>query len=255
MGYPKLLFDNRFSDAAPVASDTAAGNYAAANVNDARSYTWWKGLAMPCYLRVHNAALKPVDYALILGHDMFTQGATLEVRGSTDNFVTSNVLIATVTPTSNDPFLVEFAAATYLDLEFNFTGPTNPSIAMALLGSAFVMPKFISSGFDPIGRSVIGQANANEEGNPLGKIINFEARQQSLQFANVTYAWLRATWLPAWNSYLRASPFILAWDSVNYPAELAYLTMDDGSGNAGFSSPHKPGGLVDLSFNVYGAAS
>lgn len=250
MGYPKLLFDNRFSDAVPVASDIAAGNYAAANVMDMRPYTWWKGASMPASLTVNCGAAKAADFALIYGHDLFTQGATLEVRGSTDNFVASSVLVATVTPANNNPFLVEFASASYPYWRFNFTGVTNPSIAVAVLGAALVMPKFLTGGFDPLARTAMLQANNNDNGQPLGKIIDFEQFKQTLQFGNVTWTWLRSVWQPAWRSNLRGAPFVFAWDSVNYPTELYLVTAGDT-----YSTPHQQGVLANLQFDISGVGT
>lgn len=249
MGYPKLFFDNRFADATPVASTTAAGNFAAANVADMRPYTWWKPTALPATLTVDCAGAKAADSALIYGHDLHTQGASIEIRASTDNFSASDVLIDSLTPASDDPFLLEFASASYRYWRLKITGTTMPSLAIVVIGAALVMPKYLSSGYDPIGRTMIGQTNNNENGQPLGKIIDFEQRKQTPQFANVSWSWLRTTWQPAWNSNLRASPFIFAWDSVNYPAELDLLTMGDA-----YAAPHKPGGLCDLSFDVMGVA-
>lgn len=249
MGFPKLFFDNRFADAVPVASSTAAGNFAAANLADMRPYTWWKSGAMPAWFTVDCGVAKAANYALLYGHDLHTQGATLEVRASTDNFAASNVLLGTVTPSSDDPFLLEFATVNYRYWRFYFTGATNPSIAIALIGSAFVMPKYMSKDFDPLARNVVQLSNQNENGQPLGKIIDFEQYKQTLQFINVSWSWLRATWQPAWRSNLRGSPLIFAWDSVNYPAELYLVTTGDH-----YSTPHQTGLLAGLSFDVSGVA-
>lgn len=251
MGMPKLFFDNRFANGIPVATNTSPGNYAAANVADMRPYTWWKAASLPASLSVDCASAKAADFALIYGHDLFTQGATLEVRASSDNFVASNVLIATVTPTSNDPFLLEFASASYRYWRITITGATanKPAIAMAMIGAAFVMPRYMQVGFDPLTRAVKQTANNNDNGQPLGKIIQFESWKQTLQFM-VTWAWLRATWQPAWRDHLRGSPFIFAWDSANYPKEFHLVSAGDG-----YQAPHKPGAWADLRFDVSGVAT
>lgn len=249
MAYPKLLFDNRFADATPAASVTAAGNYNVANVADLRPYTWWKGAAMPAYYTVDCGVAKAADFVLIYGHDMHTQGSTLEVRGSTDNFATSNVLVVSVTPASDDPFLVEFAATSYRYWRHKFTGANAPSIAIALTGAAFVMPKYLSSGFGPLDREVVSESNDNDNGHPLGTIIDFELYQQTLQFENVSWNWLRNSWLPAWRSNLRGSPFVFAWDSVNYPAELRLVRA-----GKKFTGPHQAGSIASLSFDIQGVA-
>lgn len=252
MGYPKFLFDNHFNDAAPVASTTAAGNYAAANVADMRAYTWWQPTALPATLTVDCGAAKAADYLAIYGHDLHTQGATVEVHGSTDNFVASDVLIGTVVPASDDPFLLEFASANYRYWRLRITGgATMPSLAIVLIGVALVMPHHLPVGFDPRGRDVISQSNSNENGQPLGTLIDFEQMTKTLKFT-VPQVWIRSDWEPAWKSNLRGAPFIFAWDSVNYPAELQLFKVP---ANSGFQAPHNAGSMAVLSVDVIGVAT
>lgn len=249
MNLPKLLFDNRFNDAAVVASSTAAGNYAAANIADMRSYTWHKPTALPLTYRVDCGAAKAADYSLIYGHDLYTQGASVEVRGSADNFATTT-LLASGTPSSNNPYLLEFASASFRYWEIVITGTTMPSIAIAMIGAALVMPRYLGSGFDPLGRSLVQQSNNNDNGHPLGKIIEFERWQQTVSFGLVSWSWLRTVWQPAWRSKLRGSPFVVAWDSANYPAELQLVTAGDN-----YQTPHQTGALATLQFDVSGVAT
>jgi len=436
MGLPKLLFDNRFADAVPVASTTAAGNYAAANIADLRPYTWWKPTALPATLTVDCGSAKAADYALVYGHDLGSKGGSIAIEGSTDNFVNSIDRMVLTQPANDDPFLMEYASGAYkywrakiwgghnlfinseeiaydaleaagdvlnrdtgigmsggatadnfvvgttsaihrirpipliqmnsgsvyshswylrptgitngkilgwtgtskLTMNFDLSGAgsvgapvvtggmvllgygiqlledgiykiwisitcgftagyqlmlyahspagaetwvgdgvsgielcgiqfenspnpstyiptagaavTNaPSIAMVLIGAAFEMPKYLGSGFDPVGRAAVQQSNSNENGHPLGKLVQFEKQKKQLRFANVTWSWLRNPWQPAWDSHLRSSPFIFAWDSVNYPAELQLVTSGDS-----YQGPHKPGSIADLSFEVSGVA-
>ncbi|MDO8413021.1 MAG: hypothetical protein Q7S51_04430 [Gallionellaceae bacterium] len=430
MGYPKLFFDNRFADAVPVAQSTASGNYAAANLADMRPYTWWKPASFSNYdqshaVSVNCGASKAADYALIYGHDLFTNQCQIAFDKSTDNFVSNIVTVALVTPTSDAPFMASFAnvsapywrfvllrinqlsyanefdnaywvkasvtitpntatatdgtttsdtatdadtgncgsiyrSVTGLDmtrtwraaidvlkdgvgmatrfcmLRLDFTGSTTqyygvkldtsngqilngdlaqladvavvddgthwrisvagkttdpanttitvrfypavgsgtlssssnvattgsagiwqmrldvadlPSVAIAIIGAAFVMPKYLSAGFDPKGKTSIQQSNNNDNGQPLGKIIDFKQWKQTLQFANVSWSWLRTFWDAVWESNLSGSPFVFAWDSVNYPAELYLVAAGDN-----YSTPHQQGGLATLSFDVMGVA-
>ena len=254
---PKFFYDNRLLDAAVSASSTATGNYAPANVNDMRPYTWWQGSAMPANLTVNCGSAKAANYALVYGHDLFTQGATCEVRGSTDNFASSNNLVASNTPADNNPFLIEFGSVSYQYWRLNFTGSTNPSIAIALIGTEFVMPVGLPFGFDPIGRMASLQANNNENGQPLGKVIDFEQWSQTLKFAGVTQSWMRSTFLPAWKSNLRGQPFVFGWDTGDYPAEI-YLcsagtgSVSGGSGAPGFTAVHDLPTTGDLVFDING---
>jgi len=74
---------------------------------------------------------------------------------------------------------------------------------------------------------------------------------KTLQFT-VPQAWIRSTFEPAWKSNLRGSPFGLAWDSVNYPAELQLVKVP---ANGGFKAPHNAGSMAVLSFDVMGVAA
>ncbi len=246
-GYPQILHDNRLDDATPVASTTATG-YDVLNLRDWRPYTWWKPTALPATVTVDCASPVAADYFLIWGHDLFTHGCTVELRGSTDNFVSSNVLIASKITTSNDPFFVAFTSVSFRYWRLNITGgATMPSIAIASIGTALDIHAYFASGFDPIGRDVIGQYNQSMSGHPLGKAIRYEEWSQTLNFENVTWSWLRATWQPAWSVHLRKEPFVLVWDSVDHADELRLVVAQNG-----YRTPHSTGSYANLSLDVMG---
>ena len=414
---PAFFYDNRLADATPVASSTYTGNYAAANINDMRPYTWHKFNALPGTYTVDCGLAKAADYALIYGHDLFTNNCYVEVRGSTDNFATSDVLVAYATPTSDAPFLISFSTVSYRYWRYSFfphknlltyseqfdntiwikesavvtanattapdgtatadkavittriycfdntgvlgtkvfsvyakaevgnvlsispagvvsivggstitinlttgaivsahvspnvvvtaaangfwrisilanvtvasgnttywqfgaiTGcylwgaqlesnsavqsyiPTTsaavsvpsspqPSTAIAMIGSRFSMPIQMPYGFDPMGRASQLQANNNENGYPLGKIIDYDKWMQTLNFNGVNQAWLRSTFLPAWNASLRGSPSVFGWNTGDYPAEL-YLVGTSGT----FKTSHDLPTTANLSFDING---
>lgn len=439
MGYPKLFFDNRFADAAPVASSTAAGNFNAANIADMRAYTWWQPSALPATITVDSGSAQAADYGLVYAHNLGSKGATIEWRGSNDNFVAEDVLLARRWCQDDRPQLAEFASTSYRYRRLKISGCANlhtnsenttyaaletsgdaltrdtgagmsggmtadkfvaganggvatfhrirptplanivagktycrswylraagltkinllewcstsqasitidlttqavvsgtpggtvpptglqygadvmpsgivrcwmsfvatvtasyqpmlylmdpgssfvgdgvsgveicgiqfeespnpstylatgaaavadmPSVAIAMIGVAFVMQKFLSEGFDPMGKKSIQQSNNNENGHPLGKIIDFKQKSQTLQFSSVTWSWLRSQWDPAWDKNISGLPVIIAWDSVNYPQELQLGTASDD-----YNTPHHQGGTADLSFGFSGVAT
>jgi len=92
---PKFLYDNRLNDGTPVASTTATGNYNVLNLLDFRPFTWWKPTSLPATVDVDSGVARAADYALIYGHDLHDAQVAVEVRGSTDNFAASDVLLAT----------------------------------------------------------------------------------------------------------------------------------------------------------------
>lgn len=244
MALPTIFYDNRFSNGTPVASSSAAG-FAAANVADWRAYTWWKPTALPATLTVDCGSARAADYALIHGHDLFSRGCTVEVRGSTDNFAASNVLVATVTPTSDDPLLVLFASTAYRHWRLRFTGAAVPTLAIAAIGARLELPAWLPQPFDPLGRQIVGQSNRNERGQALGRVVQFESWKEQIKLERVSWAWVRNTWLPAWRAHLRSTPFVLGWEVDLYPTDLKLVTAGDK-----FDTPHYAGSTCDLTFDV-----
>lgn len=243
--YPKMLYNSRLDDATPVASTTATG-YSVLNLRDWRSYTAWQPTALPATVTVDCGSAVAADYWLIYGHDLFTQGCTIEVRGSTDNFAASNVLVDTVTPASNANFVRHFASASYRYWRFRITGAaTMPSIQIAAVGVAMDIPAYLSSGFDPIGREPMGAFSRSETGQPLGRTVQWEKWSQDLTFEALTWTWLRDTWEPAWDAHLLNDPFVFQWDPSGHAAEI-FLVNTEG----GFKAPHGTGSYLSLSFRL-----
>src|SRR3990172_3347449 len=163
---PAILHDNNLDDDTPGASPTASG-FSVLNLRDWRPYTWWKPTVIPATVTVDCGSAQAADYALLWGHDLFTAGCTVEVRGSTDNFAASNVLVATSTPTSDDPLLIQFTSVSYRYWRLTFTTGTAPSIAIAAIGAKLMVPGWFEDGFDPRGRTAKGQFNRSVDGHPL----------------------------------------------------------------------------------------
>lgn len=247
-GYPTFYYDNRFKDAAPVASSTAAGDYNVLNLNDWAPFTWWKPNAMPATVTENCGAAKNANYCLVYGHDLFTQGATFELRGSTDNFAASDVLVATKTPTSNKAFLLQFATATYQYWRYRLTGATAPSIAIAAAGMSLALPRRLREGFDPLGREPKGQINISADGHPLSTMIDYEEWSEKVSLRNIDSAWLRATFEPAWIAHLRGNPFVFAWDPTDHADELYLVTR-----KGGFKSPHQAGPYANFDLELRAA--
>lgn len=241
---PRIFYDNRFAENVLDASTTASGNYYAGNITDFRPYTFWKPTALPATVTVDCGSAKTADSAFIYGHDLFTQAATLEVRGSTDNFAASNVLVSTTTPTSDSPFVLIFASASFRYWRIRITGTTMPYLAIACVGNKLEHDGIMDIQHDPIGRTLEGITNTNDNGQPLGKSINFARWSQPITWRRVSWTWLRSTFIPAYNSWLRAYPFGWQWDSSYDPAPLLVTMGDD------LQTPHRELRLADVTFTI-----
>ncbi len=190
------------------------------------------------------------DYALIWDHDLGTQGVTLEVRGSVDNFSSDDNLVATTDPEGDSPLLLEFISAQYRYWRFKIIAGAssgNPTIGIAAIGTALEIPKGLREGFDPRGRKPKGVFNKSVAGMPLGRTVQYEEWAQSLTFPDITWTWIRSTWEPAWAAHLRNTPFVFAWDSTSHADELVLANVE-----GGFTTPHRIGSLADLRINLVG---
>lgn len=243
-GYPKILYENRFKDATPVASTTAAG-YNVLNVRDWRPYTWWKPTASPSTITINSGSAKTADYGLV-----YAEPGTYQVRRSTDNFAANDVLLGTITIATTGFGWVSFGSVSFQYYRITSTTGT-PAIAIAAIGVALEIPAYFDEGFDPIGRDAKGQYNRSNEGHPLGSVIEFQEWKDTLKFSLVNgssgWTWIRDNWRPAWNAHLMSTPWVLLWDPDGSPTEMILLQ----SGGK-FDAPHKSGSYCDLSVPVSG---
>lgn len=241
---PRIFYDNRFAENVVVASTTATGNYYAGNITDFRPYTFWKPTALPATLDVDCGSAKSADSAFIYGHDLFTQSATLEVRSSTDNFGASNVLQDTFTPASNNPFVRTFTSASFRYWRIRITGSTMPYLAIACVGLKLEPDGLMDLQYDPLGRELKGVTNTNDNGQPLGKSINFAYWEQPVTFKRVSWTWLRATFIPAYNAWLRAYPFGFQWNTSVDSVPFLCRMGDE------LATPHYDHQQADVSFKL-----
>ncbi|HKQ24084.1 MAG TPA: hypothetical protein VJT81_06545 [Burkholderiales bacterium] len=244
---PLVLYENRLRDAVPVASSTAAG-FDVLNLRDLRDYTFWKPSAIPATVTVDCLTSKSADYLAVYGHDLFTTGCTIEVRKSTDNFVANDVLVATHTPTDNQPILVMFTSTASRYWRIRVLTGTAPSIAIALVGIRLEIPAGVREGFDPIGRELVGQMNRSNAGRALGRVLNWRRWKTTLHFELVTWTWVRDTWKVAAEAWLESEPWLFCWHPDTYPKETRHISMDD----AGWDTQHRAGSYCDLVVPVTG---
>jgi len=246
---PGFLYDNRLGDGTLTASTTAT-DYAAANLTDLRPYSFWKPTALPATVTVDCAIALKADYAAICGHDLHTRNCAIEIRASTDNFSASDVLIIRRVPESDAPLVLAFDSAEYRYWRIRIEGSEAPTLAIALIGAAFPIPRQHQLGFDPTARSARSQTNRSVSGYPLGKVTTFEEWAQSVSIDIVTWAWIRDSWIPAWKEWLRDEPFLYAWDSTDHPAEVYLVTA-----GPDFKTPTITGNYAGLEFTLTGVAT
>jgi hypothetical protein len=192
---------------------------------------------------VDSGSARARDFFLVYG-----EAGTYEARGSTDNFVGSNVLLGTVTLTETGLGLVAFASASHRYTRLSIASGT-PAVAIAAIGAALESPVFLDGEFSPIDRKVHGNTNRNENGHPLGRAVYFESWMETIRLVNVSWTWARSSFLPAWKTHLRGSPFGFAWETDTYATDVRLVQAGDE-----VRMPHRAGALADVEFEVQGVA-
>lgn len=246
MTLPAILYDNRLADATPVASSTAAGNFNVLNLTDWAPYTEWRPAAMPATVTVDSGVARAADYALVWAHDLGSQGATFEVRRSTDAFAANDILVASTVPADDKPFALYWPSESWQHWRIRLTGATAPTMAIAAIGALFELPQYFEAGFDPVGGEPRGRFNRSVTGAPLSTITDYEEWSGQVDLSRVSWAWAR-TLRAAWDAHLRDNPFVLAWERVTWPGEL-HLVVREGR----LETPHLGGGKADVRFGMKG---
>lgn len=247
--FPKFLYESRLKDATPVASSTATGDFNVLNLRDFRPYTFWKPASLPATVTVDSGVARAVDYWGLWGHDLFTRGGTVELRSSTDNFAANDVLVDTLAPASDKPFMRAVASTSVRYWRLRFLNGTAPSVAIALLGVALVSQVGLRYGFDPLKRQVHGGYNRSVKGYPLGKVIEWREWSHEVELRFVTQTWLRSTFDPAWEAHLEHSPFVFQWDPGDHASELYLVQAGDKR-----DSDHESNNFAHLSIALSGVA-
>lgn len=245
MPVPRIFWDNRFTDGTVVASSVAAGDYSAANLGAFRTYRRVKPSAIPATFTVDCGVAKAADSLFVHTHDLFTNGNTVEIRGSTDNFSASNVLVHSYTPTSNAAFARTWATQSFRYWRLGVTGGTLPTLTVVVLGSRLELQGILTpDSFDPTSRVFVGTTHKNELGQPMGKIRDFIRSEQTVTMRRVPWEWIRSTWVPAWESHLASEPVGWQWNA-NVDPEPLFVQLGDA-----MDTPPSANRFADLSFTL-----
>lgn len=228
---PIILYDSRFNDGTPVATDTASG-YNVLNIKDLRTYTFWKAASAGTkYITIDCGSAKSADCLAIIGHNLKTANATVSVESSNDNFVANIVeRLVPFTPSSDKAFLKLFTSASnrYWRIKI-VTASIAPQIAVAMLGSKMLFPFPPDTPYNPYIESIEAETNRSKKGHPLGSIIRFKSLEIYANFSNIERAWVINTFKAFWDDYASDLKwFFYAWDLDVFPDMVFFVSVLDG---------------------------
>jgi hypothetical protein len=244
MQTPIILYDNRLTDGTPAATDTATG-YDVLNIVDNRPYTFWKAASLGTkYITVDCGSAKSADCLAIIGHNLYTAGATVSVESSPDNAVWTERL-AGFTPTSDKAALKTFvsASARYWRIKI-ITAAIAAQIAVAVLGAKVQFEYPPETPYHPYSETPAADVERNKNGHILGVSTYNPVLVLQARFGLISRTWLDAYFIPFWQNHARLfKPFFFAWDLDTYPADVFFVSIND---DMAFETPFSFLAYVDV---------
>lgn len=235
MGKPTLLYCEYGNTATATASLTGNGNDS--DILIATEDTYYAPQATTSFnIVIDMGSAVVVDSVAILGANL--DGASVEVRGSTDNFSASDVSVsasATIDAPVNAAWR-SFTEVTYRYYKILFSGhPSNARVAHICLSSAGVFPYFETDpdirNFKPTAKQLISQA-----GVYIGANQKKSMREMALDFGEVTPSELTVVQTFAEACVKTVNPFFLVPDVAETDCFFGWIP-DGGQ----FKSPYTPG--------------
>lgn len=219
---PRLLFHNVFALGTVTASSTASG-YLASNIADWRpgaAFSWKANAATsPATLSV-TVASTSVDTIFIAGHNLGSQGKTVDVKLTSPGAVTIGSIPSTW---GLNYWMGSFSTQTgttfTVSLEASGGFGSAPQVGVLVLGRALEVPMGIQQGHDLKGWRPEREESFSETGFPLGANFTTSRRRLSLEwpepgFSNTDF-WTKATF-PNFDKDFRAhaaqNPFAFGYD-------------------------------------------
>lgn len=230
MANPIILYDSRFNDGTPSATDTESG-YDVLNIKDLRPYTFWKAAnAGTKYITIDCSSVKSVDALGIISHNLKTANASVSVESSNDNFV-ANITerLASFTPSSDKAFLKLFTSASdrYWRIKI-VTALVVPYLGVALLGQRLTFPFSTDTPYRPFPESIKRQSSRGKTGHILGVVNEYYPLKFNSSFSNFERAWVFGDYLTFWKDHgKKGKPFFWAWDLDTFPNDVFFVAVED----------------------------
>jgi hypothetical protein len=241
---PVILYDNRFADAVPTATDTASGSDVRLAC-DLRAYTAWQAASVGAkYITVDCAAAQDADALAMIGHNCATGEIDVSVESSADGANWTQRL-APARPATNRAFLLPFTRATARYWRVKLAaGLLAPTIGEVALGARMTFPQPPTPPYTPYTEEVQADSTVGKAGHILGSVIRYKRLSISARWTNLDRSWVLGTFLPFWDQYASdLNPFFWAWDLTYFPTHVYHVAIDPARGR--YATPMTLSMLVD----------
>ena len=253
MSTPIIFADNVYTLGTPVATGTDSGSeYDAANLNDYRTYTYWKSSSSDMVeITIDAGSSQTCDTLGIIAHNLSTADALVSVYSST-NGSTWTIRLAAFTPSDDTAIMKTFSSISARYWKLRIAGPeitmlfedgdtklyedgdtmtydgplaATPQMAVLFIGERIDMPERVKAVFVPENISIQAQSSRSKAGNLLGSVIRHKPFTLAPEWNGLTYTFVNDTYLQTfWEThYSEMKPYFWAHDIGTFPDEIFYV--------------------------------
>lgn len=218
---PIILYDNRFKDGVPSATDTAAG-FDVLHIRDLRPYTLWRAANSGAkYLTVDCGSAKSADSVAIISHNLQTASASVSVESSADGDSWTERL-APFSPESDKAFLKLFTPTTARYWRVKIVTETLAAqVGICMIGARLDFPFPADTPFIPYSIGVEADSSTSKAGFPLGSVIRYKPIHITPRFSVLERTFVFGAYKEFWTAhYSELRAFVWAWDLGAYPDDV-----------------------------------
>lgn len=236
--YPMILYDSILSGSSLSATATSVG-YSVDNLDDCRSYTHWQ---MPSSgtvtITIHCTAARAANALGIVGHDLYSKGATVSLQCCSANSATAGewtTALAGFTPADDYACLKQITSATKEWWKVTVACSTLAKIGEILLGDKLQFPAKPLVPLEPYSIGVQAESHQSKTGHLLGSVIRFRPVKLSHKIppTESNYTWWTTSYWSFWLNHGSAlKPFLYAMDLDYYPNDVFWACLDEGNAYA-----------------------
>lgn len=188
--------------------------------------SWWSFTTTGATLIVDLGSAQSVDCMGLAGLNCAEVSCSIKLQSSTTGAWAGEEVdrIAAYTPSADVTQFKTFTSASARYWRFVFASNTaQVFIANVFLGAMLELQHGMIPNFSPANlnreREIFN--NNSQGGNFLGSAVMYNAAKITIEQEYVTRTWIDANWLTV-ADHIELYPFYFAWDTVNYPNEVAY---------------------------------
>lgn len=251
IGYHNLLNDPTVTSiVADPAGNPAAAGFEIANVHDWLDHDFWKATTagVDAGFKLTLSGALTADYFAVAAHDLFTQGATIQLQYWTGAAWADAV--AAFGPADNGVRFKTFNSISAAQWRVLVSGAPTAAVSLGVVsfGNRLTIPAPVGLGFSPPNFAHADQIlnNRANGGALLGRsVIGKGIDLDSISFDLLDPAWMRTNWIP-FMEHATKYPFFFQWNDSDYNNEGALVWTSGPISRPQYNQPKHMSARLDL---------